>query len=74
MTLPSLTVKKLGLTSKVWHDHKAHFPLGVRANVQPKYSIPISAKVEINPGDFKPGVNADIEKKLFNLPQVTIKC
>jgi hypothetical protein len=34
----------------------------------------ISAKVEINPGDFKPGVNADIEKKLFNLPQVTIKC
>jgi hypothetical protein len=48
--------------------------LGVRANVQPKYSIPISAKVEINPGDFKPGVNADIEKKLFDLPQVTIKC
>jgi hypothetical protein len=58
----------------VWHDHKAHFPLGVRANVQPKSSIPIAAKVEINTGGFTPGVKVDIEKKLFNLPQVTNKC
>ncbi len=28
---------------------KAHFTLGVRANVQPKSSIPIGAKVEISP-------------------------
>jgi hypothetical protein len=28
---------------------KAHFTLGVRANVQPKSSIPIDAKVEISP-------------------------
>jgi hypothetical protein len=28
---------------------KAHFTLGVRANVQPKSSIPIGAKVEIGP-------------------------
>jgi len=32
------------------------------------------AKVEISPGGFTPVVNADIEKKLFNLAQVTDKC
>jgi len=31
---------------------KAHFTLGVRANVQPKSSIPIGAKVEIGPKGF----------------------
>jgi predicted thioesterase len=32
------------------HDfNKARFTLGVRANVQHKSSIPIGAKVEINP-------------------------
>ncbi len=31
---------------------KAHFTLGVRANVQPKSSIPIGAKVEISPKGF----------------------
>jgi len=31
-------------------------------------------KLKSNSGDFKPGVNAEIEKQLFNLPQVTIKC
>jgi hypothetical protein len=35
---------------QVWHDHKAHFTLGVRAIVQPKSSIPIGLKVEISPG------------------------
>jgi hypothetical protein len=58
----------------VWHDHKAHFTLGVRPNIQPKSSIPIGAKVEISSGGFTPGGNADMEKKLFNLPQVTNKC
>jgi hypothetical protein len=29
--------------------YKARFTLGVRANVQPKSSIPIGAKVEISP-------------------------
>jgi hypothetical protein len=29
-------------------DTKARFTLGVRANVQPKSSIPIGAKVEIS--------------------------
>jgi hypothetical protein len=51
---------------------KAHFTLGVRANVQTKSSIPIGAKVEINPKGFTLGVKAEIEKKLFNLPQVLI--
>jgi molybdopterin-biosynthesis enzyme MoeA-like protein len=60
--------------SRGWHDHKAHFTLGIRANVQPKSSIPIGAKVVINPGGFTPGVKVNIEKKLFNLPQVTNKC
>jgi len=59
---------------QVWHDHQAHFTLGLRAIVQPKSSIPISAKVEISPRCFTPRVNADIENKLFNLPQITNKC
>jgi hypothetical protein len=59
---------------QVWHEHKAHFTLGVRVIVQPKSSIPIGAKVEISPRCFTPQVNDDIEKKLFNLPQVTNKC
>jgi hypothetical protein len=28
---------------------KAHFTLGVKANVQPKSNIPIGAKVDIDP-------------------------
>jgi hypothetical protein len=49
----------------------------VRANVEPKSSISIGAKVEINPQRaFTLGVKAKREKnkKLFNLPQVTNKC
>jgi hypothetical protein len=53
-------------------ETKACFTLGVRANVQPKSSIPIGAKVEIRPKGFTLGVKAEILKKLFNLPQVTL--
>jgi hypothetical protein len=56
------------------HLNQARFTLGVRANVQPKSSIPIGEKVEISPKGFKLGVKAEIEKTLFNLPQVTNKC
>jgi hypothetical protein len=51
---------------------KAHFTLGVRANVQPESSIPIGAKVEISPKGFTQGVKAEIEKNKFNLTQVLI--
>jgi hypothetical protein len=43
------------------------------ANLQPKSSIPIGAKVEIGPKGFTPGVKAEIVKKKFNLPQATIE-
>jgi hypothetical protein len=39
---------------------KARFKLGVRADVQPKSSIPIGAKVEIGPKGFTLGVKAEI--------------
>jgi hypothetical protein len=52
--------------------NKARFTLVVRANVQPKSSIPIGAKVEISYKSFTLGVKAEMEKKLFNLPQVLI--
>jgi len=39
---------------------KAHFTLGVRANVQSKSSIPIGAKVEISPkGLARPQIHPD---------------
>jgi hypothetical protein len=44
------------------------------ANVQPKSSIPIGGKVEINPKGFTRGVKDKLEKSLFNMPQVTNKC
>jgi hypothetical protein len=59
-------------TTKAWFT--ARFTLGVRANVQPKTSISIGAKVEIGLKGFTPGVKAEIEKKNFNLPQATNKC
>jgi hypothetical protein len=46
---------------------KAHFTLGVRANVRPKSSIPIGAKVEISPKGFTIGVKAEIGKKNFSI-------
>ncbi len=36
---------------------KVRFTLGVRANVQPKSSIPIGAKVEISPKSITLGVS-----------------
>jgi len=51
---------------------KTRFTLGVSANVQPKSSIPIGAKVEISPEGFTLGVKAEIEKNLFIVPQVQI--
>jgi hypothetical protein len=36
----------------IYFKHKAHFTLGVKANVQLKSSIPIGAKVEISPKGF----------------------
>jgi hypothetical protein len=54
---------------------KAHFTLGVKANVQLKSSIPIGAKVEIS---LLHGVYTRSQgwsrKKNFNVPQVTNKC
>jgi hypothetical protein len=52
---------------------KAHFTLGVGANVQPKSSIPIGAKVEISPKGFTQGIKAEIEKKIQSAPS-TNKC
>jgi hypothetical protein len=40
---------KKTITWKIHWENMAHFTLGVRANVQPKSSIPIGAKVEISP-------------------------
>jgi hypothetical protein len=56
--------------SLIYFKHKAHFRLGVKANVQLKSSIPIGAKVEISPKVFTLGVKAEIQKIIFNLPQV----
>jgi hypothetical protein len=44
---------------------EAHFPLGVKADVQLKSSMPIGAKVEISPKGFTLGVKAEREKKYF---------
>jgi hypothetical protein len=53
---------------------KAHFTLGVRADVQPKSSIPIGGKVEISPKGCTLGVKTELEKNIFKLPQVNNKC
>jgi len=42
------------------------------ANVQPKSSIPIGAKVEISPKGFTLGVKADIEKNFSICPKLLI--
>jgi hypothetical protein len=50
--------------------YKARFKLGVRANVQPKSSIPIDPKVEISPTGLTLGVKAaEIEKNFSIFPQ-----
>jgi hypothetical protein len=51
---------------------KALFTLGVRANVQPKSSILIGAKVEISPKGFTLGVKAELEKKFPICPKFLI--
>jgi hypothetical protein len=56
-------------------SNKARFTLGVRANVQPKSSIPIGAKVEISPKGLTLGIKAEIgkkKKKTFQSAQVLI--
>jgi hypothetical protein len=54
------------------HLFEARFTLGVRANVQPKSSIPIGAKVEIKAQGFTLGVKADIEKNFSICPKLVI--
>jgi hypothetical protein len=49
--------------------NQASFTLGVRANVQPKSSIPIGAKVEISPKGFTLGVKAEIKKNFSVCPK-----
>jgi hypothetical protein len=53
---------------------KGLFTRGVRANVQPKSSILIDAKVEISPNSFTLGVKDEIEKKSFQSASSTNKC
>jgi len=52
--------------------NQARFTLGARANVQPKSSIPIGAKVEISPKGFTLGVKAEIEKNFSIWPKLLI--
>jgi hypothetical protein len=42
---------------------------GIRANVQPKSSISIGAKVEISPKGFTLGVKAEAEKNFSICPK-----
>ncbi len=49
---------------------QAFFTLRVRANVQPKSSIPVSAKVEISPQGFTLGLKAEIEKIFSICPEL----
>ncbi len=65
---------KKTITWKIHWENMAPFTLGVRANVQPKSSIPIDAKVEISPKGFTLVVKDENRNDLFNLPQVTNKC
>jgi hypothetical protein len=51
---------------------KAHFTLGVRADVQPKSSIPIGGKVEISPKGLTLGVKAELEKLFSICPKLII--
>jgi hypothetical protein len=52
--------------------NKARSTLGVRANVKPKSSIPIGAKVEISPKGFTLGVKAETEKNFSICPKLLI--
>jgi hypothetical protein len=48
------------------------YTLGVRANVQPKSSIPSNAKVEISPKGFTLGVKDEREKNFSICPKLLI--
>jgi hypothetical protein len=57
------------------HLSWARCTVGVRSDAQPKSSIPIGAKVEMGLKGFTlGGVKAEIQKNVFNLPQVTNTC
>jgi hypothetical protein len=51
---------------------KAHFTLRVRADVQPKSSIPIGGKVEISPKGFTLGIKVELEKIFSIFPKLLI--
>ncbi len=52
---------------------KAHFTLGVKANVQPKSNIPIDAKVEIDPKGYALEIKVEIEQKKIQFAPSTNK-
>jgi hypothetical protein len=54
------------------HVIQAFFTLRVRANVKPKASIPIGAKVEISPKGFTLGLKAEIENIFSICPKLLI--
>jgi hypothetical protein len=60
----------LNFGQTIWDKSKAHFTLGVRANVQPKSNIPIGAKVEIS--GFTLGVKGELEKIFSICPNLLI--
>jgi hypothetical protein len=62
----------LNFGQTIWDKSKAHFTLGVKANVQPKSSIPNGAKVEISPNGFTLGVKAKLEKIFSICPKLLI--
>jgi hypothetical protein len=51
---------------------QARFTLVVRADIQPKSSIPTGARVEIGPKGFRLGVKAEIENIFSIYPQLLI--
>jgi hypothetical protein len=51
---------------------EARFTLGVRADVQPKPSIPTGGKVEISSKGFTQGVKAELEKIFSICPKLII--
>ncbi len=52
VTTLQVFAQKIKNCPKSYRDAKACFTLGVRADVQPKPSIPIAVKVEISPKGF----------------------
>jgi hypothetical protein len=57
-------------TDRSPYSHQRRALLGVRANVQPKFSIPIGAKVEISPKGFSLGVKAERGKNYSICPRL----